>query len=426
MNIRNFTLVLLLSGLAFAACNKPHPGYEETDSGMFYKFHQQAQEGLKPDSGDRLTLYLRWYTEDSVYYNSKDVGGDINLVMRKPGTPMDVFAMLEMMKTGDSATFIVQPDTFFGGGRNLVPDSIEELFVDLKLSAVKPMSEFLEEQAKDRREKSAEEARRIMAYLNENVSETDTTENGIYIIEHQKTGGKSIESGKVVMLSFKGSLLNGDVFQKMTPEFAYVVGEAPDYPFKWDPVLKRMNPGDKATILLPSSQAMGERGMQGIIPPYSPLVLEIAIHDVLSKEDYQEKELAREGEMRAESDRKMKDYLSKNRISQQPTKSGLVYITLEEGSGPQPQTGDTAMVHYKGYLLSGQVFDSSYDHGKPLQVVIGQGGLIEGWLEAIPMMKEGEKAKIIVPWHLAYGKRKAGPIPAYANLVFEMELVEIK
>ncbi len=426
MNIRNFTFVLLSAALAFAACNKPHPGYEETESGIFYKFHEEAEEGLKPDSGDYLSFYLRWYTEDTIYYDSKDAGGEINLVMKKPATSMDVFALLQKMKTGDSATFIVQPDTFFGGGANLVPDTIEELFVDLKLLEIMPKDEFQKEQARKHREKRAEENRNIMAYLDENVSETDTTESGIYIIRHRKTGGKKIESGKVVMLSFKGSLLNGDVFQEMTPGFAYIPGEAPDYPFKWDPVLKQMSSGDEATILLPSSQALGERGMEGMIPPYSPLVLEIKIHDVLSKEDFQEKQLANEGKKRSEADRSMKDYLRTNRITQQPTESGLIYITVDEGTGPSPETGDTAMVHYKGYLLDGKVFDSSYDRGEPIQVVIGQGGLIEGWLEAIPMMKEGEKAKIIVPWNLAYGKRQTGPIPAYANLVFELELVEIK
>lgn len=109
------------------------------------------------------------------------------------------------------------------------------------------------------------------------------------------------------------------------------------------------------------------------------------------------------------------------------TDSGLEYIEIEPGEGEQPQPGDTVSVHYTGMFPDGRVFDSSHNRGEPLQFTLGRGQVIQGWDEGIGLMKEGGKASLVIPPHLAYGERGAGGvIPPNATLHFDVELVGIK
>ena len=106
------------------------------------------------------------------------------------------------------------------------------------------------------------------------------------------------------------------------------------------------------------------------------------------------------------------------------TDSGLKYVVLKEGEGGSPTMGMQVTAHYKGSLLDGTVFDSSYDRGQAAQFKIGQ--LIQGWNEALMTMKKGEKRILIIPPDLGYGARGAGNgvIPPNAFLVFEIELID--
>jgi peptidylprolyl isomerase len=111
----------------------------------------------------------------------------------------------------------------------------------------------------------------------------------------------------------------------------------------------------------------------------------------------------------------------------QSSPSDLQYDEIAVGSGAQPKAGDTVLVHYRGTLLDGREFDSSYSRGQPFQFVLGRGQVIQGWDQGIAMMRKGGKAKLTIPPHLAYGERGAGGvIPPRATLVFEVELVDIK
>ncbi len=107
------------------------------------------------------------------------------------------------------------------------------------------------------------------------------------------------------------------------------------------------------------------------------------------------------------------------------TPSGLQYLVLSEGSGPQPSPEDRVRVHYTGTLLDGTKFDSSVERGEPVAFKLD--GVIPGWREALPLMKVGSKWKIFVPAELAYGERGAPPvIGPSALLIFEVELLAIE
>jgi FKBP-type peptidyl-prolyl cis-trans isomerase FklB len=105
--------------------------------------------------------------------------------------------------------------------------------------------------------------------------------------------------------------------------------------------------------------------------------------------------------------------------------SGLQYEVMKEGSGPTPKASDKVTVHYEGTLIDGTVFDSSIQRGQPTSFPVT--GVIQGWVEALQLMKVGSKWKLFIPSNLAYGERGAGgQIGPYATLVFEVELLGIE
>jgi FKBP-type peptidyl-prolyl cis-trans isomerase FkpA len=106
------------------------------------------------------------------------------------------------------------------------------------------------------------------------------------------------------------------------------------------------------------------------------------------------------------------------------TGSGLIYFETQAGTGAQPAPTDTVKVHYKGTLIDGKEFDSSYKRGTPAEFPLS--GVIKCWTEGVAMMKVGGKAKLVCPSDIAYGERGAGgSIPGNAVLNFEVELIGI-
>lgn len=109
------------------------------------------------------------------------------------------------------------------------------------------------------------------------------------------------------------------------------------------------------------------------------------------------------------------------------TPSGLKYVDLVAGGGPSPARGQVAVVHYTGWLTDGTKFDSSVDRGQPFEFAVGQGMVIKGWDEGVASMKVGGKRRLVIPPELGYGARGAGGvIPPNAQLVFEVELLNVK
>jgi FKBP-type peptidyl-prolyl cis-trans isomerase len=107
------------------------------------------------------------------------------------------------------------------------------------------------------------------------------------------------------------------------------------------------------------------------------------------------------------------------------TASGLQYQVLAKGTGKAAGMGKTVTVHYTGTMLDGTVFDSSVARGEPADFPLNPGGLIQGWLEALPMMKEGDKWKLFIPSDLAYGPQGNQGIPPNSVLIFEVELIKV-
>ena len=107
------------------------------------------------------------------------------------------------------------------------------------------------------------------------------------------------------------------------------------------------------------------------------------------------------------------------------TESGLQYKIIEPGQGDSPGPADVATVHYRGTLIDGTQFDSSYDRGQPASFPVG--GVIPGWSEALQLMKPGAKWQLSIPAELAYGERGAGQdIGPNSTLLFDVELISVE
>ena len=118
-------------------------------------------------------------------------------------------------------------------------------------------------------------------------------------------------------------------------------------------------------------------------------------------------------------------FLAENKTKEgvQVTPSGLQYKVIKQGKGAVPTTTDKVSVHYRGTLIDGTEFDSSYKRNKPTEFGVTQ--VIKGWTEALTMMPVGSKWELYIPQELAYGSRNQGQIKPFSTLIFEVELLDI-
>jgi len=168
--------------------------------------------------------------------------------------------------------------------------------------------------------------------------------------------------------------------------------------------------------------------LQAIRDVFSGAPLKVSIDDMRAAfDDYRDKQMEAR-KVTAEKNKKAgTDFLAGNKKEKGVTElpSGLQYKIIREGEGKKPLASDTVTVNYRGTLINGEEFDSSYKRGMPATFPVD--GVIKGWQEALPLMKEGSKWQIYVPADLAYGLQGAGAnIGPNETLIFDIELLNIK
>jgi FKBP-type peptidyl-prolyl cis-trans isomerase len=222
-----------------------------------------------------------------------------------------------------------------------------------------------------------------------------------------------------------------------------------------DEIFLSLKKGDSIAFEANALKVFGEMNMPFFLDKDKNVKIQIGVIDVLDQQgveayftSLQEATMKKQAEnavKQLEIDTQLiEDYIAKNNIKATRTESGLYYVVEKEGSGEKIETGDLAFVHYAGYLLDGTIFDTSiknvaqetgvYNEQRdnmggygPLEVQVGQGRVIPGWDEGLGLLKNGDKAKFLIPSTLAYGDRETGgTIKANSILIFDVEITDVQ
>ena len=172
---------------------------------------------------------------------------------------------------------------------------------------------------------------------------------------------------------------------------------------------------DKAALLMGISDIIYQSGLKLTVQEMQAAVTKV-------QEEEQKRQQAQGIRNKIEGENFLAENKKKNDITE--LASGLQYKVLIDGTGDQPKATDTVVVHYRGTLIDGTEFDSSYARGQPVPISLDS--VIKGWQEVVPLMKVGSKWQIFVPSSLGYGEAAAGPaIGPNATLIFDIELMAI-
>jgi FKBP-type peptidyl-prolyl cis-trans isomerase FklB len=166
-------------------------------------------------------------------------------------------------------------------------------------------------------------------------------------------------------------------------------------------------------------------GVKDVLSGKKPALTEAEERDVMMsfQKEVTEKQKVMADKNSADGQKFLADNKKKEGVKTTP--SGLQYKMVKEGTGPQPKAADTVTVDYRGTLIDGTEFDSSYKRGQAATFPLG--GVIKGWTEGLQLMKVGSKYQFFIPADLAYGARAMGPdIAPNSTLIFEVELKEIQ
>lgn len=438
--LSNLALFTLIATIFIACGDGKYKGYDKTENGMRYKFFIQNDDTLKPKVGDIATVTMVYGTEDSVLFNTNRFPNPLEIPV-EDHFKGDIYEGLKLMSIGDSAEFIISADSFFliTARYPQLPEYVDSgsfMVFGIKLVDFMTQEEKIKKDQEKLNQRKEQEMLDLEQYIADNSITVQPEESGLYFISEKKGRGRLPKMEEMVTFHMTVGLIDGTkVFSTLDR------GEPIEIEFgkRFDTEgleqgLGMIRKGGKARLIVPSSIGFGAEQRGQVIPPYSTLVYDVEVTNIRSKAEYdKEREAERkkrdaENEIRKNNEAQIIDkYLKDNNITAFPRESGLIFISDQEGSGPNPQDGQRVSVHYTGKLLDGTVFDSSIERGEPFSFILGRGQVIRGWDEGIALLKKGGKATLIIPSELGYGSRGAGnTIPPFSPLMFTVELIDIQ
>ena len=287
--VKKALFLIPLAAILFACSESRYPDFEKTESGLYYKASEQADEGARQvQLGDIITLRMILLYEDSMLFDSEVYDFPFMKQVSAPAYDGDIMEGVVLMKEGDRYIFHTDAYNYFTELEKMpLPDFIDSgSFVTFDVTVFKAETE---QEFKDRRmaelsEHQNTEKENIRAYLEEMGLQAEPTESGLYYIEQVKGTGPAVHRGSSVSVHYIGRLLTGEKFDssldKDPPEpFTFTLGTGQVIP-GWDEGIGYMNVGGKATLIVPFSLAYGERPYPGgVIKPYSTLVFDVELVD---------------------------------------------------------------------------------------------------------------------------------------------------
>ena len=287
MSLKHFVKAALIVALA-AACGKNR--VQVTDNGLKYQIHEQKEGTRKAKVGDIMTVHLMLLNnKDSVLSDSHKDGNPIPLPVQVPAFKGSYEEGLTLLGKGDSATFYVSADSLFTKNMRPLPPSVQkgtDVGIAVKVLDVQSEEEYRKEQTTKFEKQKVIDDKIIQDYLAKNAmaGKTQKTDNGVYYVVTQPGTGPTPAPGDIVSVHYTGKLLNGKVFEdsRTSPGTGGRPGQFPIGVGRvipgWDETITKMNKGEKATLIIPSTMAYGPQGNQ-LIPANSVLVFDIELVD---------------------------------------------------------------------------------------------------------------------------------------------------
>lgn len=383
------TTLLLFTGITSMAQYSEKEGFTTTNTGLKIKVHN-PQKTPKPAKGDKVTVhYTGKLTNDTVFDSSVKRGQPLQFKLGKGQVIKGWDEGIAMLHKGEKATLVIPAQLGYGSrATGKIPENSTLIF-DVELLDFEAGFKPVPYEVKGR--------------------DTVKTPSGLKIIMVQENpSGAFPPSQSTVSVNYTGYLTDGSFFDSSVER-----GQPIQFPLGkgavikgWDEGIAMLRKGEKARLVIPYFLGYGEKGYPPIIPPSATLIFDVELVDF--KEEVKPVAFNVAG----------KDTMK--------TPSGLKLIKVSSNpGGAKTEPGKNVSVHYTGYLTDGNIFDSSVKRGTPFNFALGTGAVIKGWDEGIAMLRQGEKARLVIPYQLAYGEEGRPPsIPAKATLVFDVEVVQ--
>ncbi len=271
-------------------------------------------------------------------------------------------------------------------------------------------------------------------FLLENNLKTKSTPDGLHYLTRSPGAGVSSKDGDYVLIRYKAMLLDSTVFDESEPgnPFVFQVGNR-EVIKGLDHGVQLMKMGEKTTFFIPPSLGYQQYGVEGSVPPNSPLLYEVELLDVMDFDQYDRYMRELEEQERVEFEHRKKaqfntdirlieEYAAANQLRTKRTPSGLSYVITKPGKGTPAKKGNRLKINYEGYFLDGNLFEASE---KPYEFTLGAARVIEGWEEGLQFFNKGSEGWLLVPSKLAYGPVPVGKIPANSVVIFKIKVLEI-
>lgn len=290
-----FTTFIALTVMFMVSCqsgSSEFPGYKTTKSGLIYKIIEKGSDTTKPRVGNFLDVDMTYGTADSILFDSRTLPTkqQMQIPMVASVHVADIYEGLALLTVGDSASFILSADSVWQKLFRMPKsppefDSVEYIHFNIRLKDVITAEELNKRKQAEKEIAMAKELTDRAEYLTNNYPDAKPSESGLYYIRTKKGNGKNPETGQKVSVHYTGTLLDGTKFDS-----SFDRGKPYEFPIGqgqvirgWDEGIAMMKKGEKGILVIPSELGYGPRGSGPVIGPYSTLVFEVELMDIIKE-----------------------------------------------------------------------------------------------------------------------------------------------
>ncbi|MFN4087347.1 MAG: FKBP-type peptidyl-prolyl cis-trans isomerase [Spirosomataceae bacterium] len=267
---------------ALVACNQFK--VTTTEDGDRLQVHEKGESGRLPKEGDLVTFDLVIKSpKDTVMKSTYLEGAPVTLKMQKMGFKGSFERALFHIGEGDSTTVLVSADSLYAQVQQPLPPDMPK-GSDLKFIVKMKKIQTEKEMETEMNKKKADEGKIMADYVAKNMPKAEKTAEGLYFVTQKAGAGATPKTGESVVVKYTGKFMDGKVFDSSEGRDPITVplGQQMVIP-GWEVMLSKMTKGQKVTVLIPSELAYGAQGAGNVIPPYTPIVFDMEVMDIVTK-----------------------------------------------------------------------------------------------------------------------------------------------